>query len=606
MLPTVERGIDAALHAEWVEARRAAFPDPKEINTFRDYARGVQMQTLQNIHTKWLRGLKLQFCKNVLKRVLVAVVDRIVFKNFVVADDAVAAYLERLVVLNAADLLFAQVIFTTWRDGNVGVALSFDNERRRVVLTRELFWNGDDGIFIAYDDKGNAIWSLREWKTAQGLRRTWQSNKEIRRYINNGNGWQWYGDTQAAGGVIYNTNDGKETGEPLGLMVVHFARHVEPADAPKSAKENQSDSNYGVSFLSGGLIGLQDALNDCLKMIASAARFTAFQILTATGVRPTKDKNGNDVSIKAEPGVMLTNENAAARYGAITAGAIDQLLLAKESWQEDIADVASVPIQSVKGNWPSGEAVFQINAPLIDQARKGGISMAPAFGSVGHKATVLENTYNGTAYDELALVGVLFYPPERYDPLTMTKLANERGANISLEEKHRLYGYSAEMSAKIIVEMQRGASFMEATAGIPGADISANDSVVEAGGVLDADAIAELAQMAAAELASGLPAPTSPTDPLPNALPANPGDAGTDADKTLNGAQINAALDVFDKLLGVGDGIRITELVAVELLKLVGVDRETAQRMVDDVLKNPSAARDVTNPNPMPDQTNGQ
>ena len=57
--------------------------------------------------------------------------------------------------------------------------------------------------------------------------------------------------------------------------------------------------------------------------------------------------------------------------------------------------------------------------------------------------------------------------------------------------------------------------------------------------------------------------------------------AGIEASKGLNGAQINAALSVFDRLSDTGEGVKITPFVATELLVLVGTPREIAQEMVN-------------------------
>lgn len=85
--------------------------------------------------------------------------------------------------------------------------------------------------------------------------------------------------------------------------------------------------------------------------------------------------------------------------------------------------------------------------------------------------------------------------------------------------------------------------------------------------------------------------PTLVIDPKPGgepdigAVPINPADAGIQADKTLNGAQITAALEILAGVKGSGDGMKISPFVGVQLLTSVGLARETAQAMVDESTK---------------------
>jgi hypothetical protein len=58
--------------------------------------------------------------------------------------------------------------------------------------------------------------------------------------------------------------------------------------------------------------------------------------------------------------------------------------------------------------------------------------------------------------------------------------------------------------------------------------------------------------------------------------------AGIQAETTLNGAQITAALEIINRLNGEGEGVKISKMVATELLTAVGIPRETAKTMVNN------------------------
>jgi hypothetical protein len=62
--------------------------------------------------------------------------------------------------------------------------------------------------------------------------------------------------------------------------------------------------------------------------------------------------------------------------------------------------------------------------------------------------------------------------------------------------------------------------------------------------------------------------------------------AGIQAENTLNGAQITAALSVFDRLSNTGEGVNISAFVATELLASVGIPRDTAEAMVNNSKKS--------------------
>lgn len=88
------------------------------------------------------------------------------------------------------------------------------------------------------------------------------------------------------------------------------------------------------------------------------------------------------------------------------------------------------------------------------------------------------------------------------------------------------------------------------------------------------------------------PSFTPQTDPAPSAEPTDEGtpvvpgsdnEAGVEAETTLNGAQITAALEVLNRLTVVdeeGNSIGISPLTGIELLVAVGIRRERAEAMV--------------------------
>lgn len=451
------RGQDKGIHERVEEERALAFPDPNEVRIFRDYARGRQRNTLTREQNRALKGARIIIVENVLRRVLRVLTDRIQVTGYQVPATDVEAYLKLVWVYNWLEALYAQVVYATWRDGNGGVSLNWSKSKGRVVITREKWYDGISGIFFGYDDEGETQYAVKEWPEPGGRRRTVWFPGEVRRYVLGREGWRYYTDNRNPKGVTpWKRPDGRD----LGIPAVHFARVVEPADSAVDNRDNERDGNYGISMYAGGLLGLQDCVNEILRLILVAGRFTAFQIPTASGLKTKKnDQTGEPERVKVEPGMMLTSEDATTRFGHIPAGNIDQLLAALANFLRAIAAGADVPEHTIRGQWPSGEALMRAEMPLIGAAKKGAAALGPAFASVAHKSVVLSNTFGGTAYNEQAIITTLYSDPARFDLMTLTNLATARAEYVSLAEIHRLMGYTPDQHRQIMTERASEASF---------------------------------------------------------------------------------------------------------------------------------------------------
>lgn len=465
-------GVDIPAHEEVDTARRAAFPDPAIVDQYRNYARGRQRNTLTREARRVLRGcIGNLFCENVLKRLLTVLTDRIVLLDFSVNDKTVKTFLDDVWVRLQIQVLAAELIWATWRDGNSSVVIGWNTPKRRPTICREKWWNGKSGIFFAYDDTGEPIWAVKEWNTPKGRRRTIYCPDRICRYIQSRQGWAWVpwkdkNDVQRTGAQWW-TSDGSQTGEPLGIAAVHFARRVEPPDGSEEVKDNARDSNYGVSLYDGGLIGMQDGVNEQHRNILSAARFTAYQIPTAAGVDLGVDEVTKEPrKLEIEPGTGLTSPAPDARFGYIPAGSIEQLLKALMNLLRAMSQSASVPEHLIAGVWPSGAAMMRAEQPLIKQARKGASVVGPAFASLMHKCVLMSNAFGGTNLKTEALITSLFEDPEQYDAMTLTELGNARADNVPLEEVWMLYGYGPDKRKKMRQQMQEEAAWRPAA--VPG------------------------------------------------------------------------------------------------------------------------------------------
>jgi len=429
------------------QRRAAAQPDAAQASAFRAYARGRQRGTLTSGQQRILRGLLGHlFCDNVCHMALSRVAARVSLARFTIdGDDAATAALETWLrawwVLNQFERLSAEVQYAALRDGNHGVALEWRDGR--VVCTREPWWNGTHGLWVAYDDLGRPEYAVKEWERK---RTVWYPDR-IERYQLSGDGWQ---PRRLDGDASWPVPWRDARGAPLGLPVVHIAAFDRPndGDAPGDPLPY-----YGMSLLDGGVLGLQDEINDVQRDLSAAARFAGYQMLYGTGIQPVYDEAGNEQPIIVEPGAFFRDPSADARFGALPAGSLAELERTLTVKLQAVSRMTGVPQHLIAGDWPSGEALLRAEQPLVDKATTLAGAIGPAWASLAHKATRLANVFGGAGLDETLLISAVFDPVDRRDPLTLALIAEKRAPFVSRRETLRTLGYAPREQDRILAEM---------------------------------------------------------------------------------------------------------------------------------------------------------
>ena len=437
------------IHQRIDRERKAAFPKPQILKEFRNYARGVQRSTLTAEQQAALRGVTgRRFCDNVCKMVLLSATQRLQLARFEVEDDAVLQWLVQFWTLTNLPTLSNQVHWATLRDGNHAVSLTWDNEKEHVRLAREKWWDGKTGIFIGYDDQDVPTYAVKEWKNDQGkMRRVVWWPDHIERYIAEGSGWRPFDLNKE---TPWTEKWAGKDGLPLGLPVVHFRN----AYMPNDSSDDDVDTSYGSSELDGGVLGLQDEINDIQRDITSAARFTGYQMYWGSGVTLKEDENKNTIPIKVEPGAFVTTENPEGRYGVLAAGSLSQLEKALLLKLKAISRMTATPLHQITGgDWPSGEALLQADKPLVKKVVAVGVVTGPAWASVAHKATLLANAFGNAALNVDKMITTIFQSPEWVDELTKAQIADAIRPHVSLQEVLRVLGKDPEAIKKILEEI---------------------------------------------------------------------------------------------------------------------------------------------------------
>ncbi|HYP21924.1 MAG TPA: phage portal protein [Chloroflexia bacterium] len=448
------------VHTRLERERKAANPKPGLLRTFRKYARGDQKGTLTTKQQDILRGLTgNRFCDNVCKMVLLAATGRLQLARFEVADESVEKWLKAVWTLASMPLFSNQVHWAALRDGDHAVSLSWDNEKGQVRFSREKWWDGKSGIFIAYDAQDQPAYAVKEWTNAQGkLRRVIWWPDRIERYIADGEGWRPYA-LNAETPWQEKWVDADE--QPLGLPVVHFRNIYMPNDS----SDDDADSSYGVSELDGGVLGLQDEINDVQRDLTSGGRYTGYQMLWGTGVTLDENPDGTKKALKVEPGAFFTSQNAQASYGTLPAGDLSQLERLLNVKLRAVSRMTSTPLHEITGDdWPSGEALLRADKPLVAKVTAIGGSFGPSWSSLMHKATLLANAFGAEGLNTDVLITAVFQAPDKSDGLTQSKIADGVSKHVSRREVLRVLGKGPEQQDQILKEIKEDKEAAQAMA----------------------------------------------------------------------------------------------------------------------------------------------
>jgi hypothetical protein len=443
---------DDITHAELEAERDAAQPHPEKVSAFRSYALGRQRNTLTLGQMRILQGVVMGgnlHADNVCRMVVQSLANRLLLLRFAIAGQGSAAaqvegYLRELWTKNQLPALAAAAHYATLRDGNHAIMLSWQGDAAgRALLTRERWWNGDQGVYVAYDPLGGPRYAVKEWTAPEGLRRTVWYPDRLQRYLAGGDGWRPYALPWR-----------DRAGRPLGIPVVHLAAADVPADGDQPSDDAAA---YGSSVLDGGVLGLQDEINDVQRDITAAARFAGYQMLYATGVTPRYGLDGERERLVVEPGALFEDESPAAAFGTLPAGSLVELERTLTVKLQAVARQTAVPMHLFGGAWPSGEALMRAERPLTDRVEALARVIGPAWSSIAHQATRLAQTFGGAQLDPDLLITAVFAPSERRDPLARSSIATAEAPFVSRRETLRTLGRSPEEIERILTELDQEA-----------------------------------------------------------------------------------------------------------------------------------------------------
>lgn len=411
-----------------------------KILLYRDYALGKQPKTLTTEQQQLLEGiLGNEFCDNVCHQILAEDSDRLELLRFnVESDDTVSGWLDDWWTRTNLDDESGETHYAALRDGNYAVSLSWSDEYQRVCLHREPWWNGNVGVFVAYDAVGEPLYAVKDWDAlidgiAARRRIVWYEDR-LERYVSFGGGVLGFQPYTLPGEGDHIMPWAKADGSPLHIPIVHFAN------------AGRGPANYGTSELAGGVLGFQDQINDLQYDITAAARLTAFQQISATGVGESVDEDGNKIPLVIGAGKIYRSENDNARFGVLPAGDMSQLIDVYMQKMRSVSRMTRTPLHTITGgDWPSGKALERSEMPLVQKCSRQIKKFTAAWSTVAHRATEIANVYAKANLNEDAIISVEFADPNRPDK---TQLAVENLEFWKAAYQAALAGYPVDLYLK--------------------------------------------------------------------------------------------------------------------------------------------------------------
>lgn len=461
------------IHQRIERERKTSAPDGfswTQIREFRKYARGYQRKTLNADQIRIMQAVvKNDFADNVLKKIIQEHSSRLRIARFDVDDEQVSAYLFEVYVKNQLSDLFAEACYAALRDGNHALSLNWhptddpDNPYGGyTTIARERWWDGKTGTFIMYGDNSKPIYAVKEWLplgVAPRRRRTVYYPDYFVRYEFDGS-WKVINTEddieviREAGRVDEATGLALEGGVPwthadgraIGIPVIHLANG------------SDDDGFYGASILDGGVLAIQDQINAIQHDITAASMFNGSPQTFSKGFALPKDSNNRPERVVTGPGMHHHSDEEGAAWGTIPPGDLSQLAAAYRLKHEALARNTHTPLHSITGQWPSGEALYREELPLINDSKKLAESLGPAMSSVMHVSTEIQNAFGLAVLDTKALIRTIFEPPEQRDPLTNWAVAEKAAAHVSKREVLRIAGYEPKRIEEIVSEMEAEAA----------------------------------------------------------------------------------------------------------------------------------------------------
>lgn len=410
------------------------------IPKYREYARGKQGDTLTADQRVALKGVDVyDRADNICHPILAEGSDRVRLlspqerKMPWVEDATVQAFLDELYIKEGIPDLEAELYYNTQRDGNTTLRVDWKpsdaSDYGRVTLIEEPWWDGEEGMFCYPGDDDTAPYAVKEWRrtlfdngvqTIVTRRIVWYEDRIEQWVTTVGStvGWEPYESDRVPNPVIPWL---KPDGSPLHIPVIAFFN--------AGRMRQHQNVKFGLSELSGGVLQLQDEINDAQAALTAAMRFTAFSTLVASGYTVTYDSQGNPIVpvLILTPGSMLKDPSPTFQVVRLQPGEVTPLLEGKEDKLLAACRITRTPRHTITGgDWPSGAALERAEQPAVNKAVRFAKKAGPSWQEAFHRACEIANVFGKANLNEDAMIEVSFAPFEVRDPMYVLQLEKQQ------------------------------------------------------------------------------------------------------------------------------------------------------------------------------------
>lgn len=415
-----------------------------EIENFRNYYKGKQDNVLTDKQKAILEHLfNFSFSDNVCAQIISEASGRARMQAVNCSNPDTNTFLQHLYKTCRAVTMQNKVHRNTLRDGNGVVLVSWSNKYQKVQTYIEEWWDGTSGVWISYDEEGTVEYAVKDWKTRElTYRRIIWFEDRVERYESTDNTtWIPYVYPGEPSAVMPWT----DLGVPIGIPFIHFQN------------SNNTEGQYGISDLDGGVLGYQDQLTDTQWALSAAVRLTAFQSFWGTGIDiPNDPATGLPMEVTFGAGSFLHSKSPDAKFGVLPAGSVEGILSSYRAKLGRVAQMTRTPLHAITGGeWPSGEALLRAEMPAVNKAQTLIDHFTTTWVAVFVMCLKVHNRYTtGPKYLHdvaEAPIEVVFSDPAMPDRLSQASAVAQMKPSISILEALRLYGYS-EIRAQAIYE----------------------------------------------------------------------------------------------------------------------------------------------------------
>lgn len=387
------------------------------VRSYRDYASGEQTAQLTAEQIELLMGedgKDPEFSLNVCDTIINVEASRLKVRGFTIdapddvfgeASEALTEQLTNLVSRwwkkSRMDEAQKALHYAAVRDGDAFLIPYYDNEARTPKLAVNTRYDDESaGVEMYYQDDNPAepmaavkIWtierpSVNNTDTAKTRRLNVYYNDRIEKYIStqptsafsevqwrplNENDPGWDEDTQAVAladrygntyqaAVTWWTDNGQQTGAPLGVCVAHARRQGRGGPGGRSA-------------IADVVPGLQDAINLSSMSLLAATVLAGFKVVVLTGVTADTTK------IHLYPAAMIALEDPAASANQLIETDLRQLIEVKNSYIRDAAMLTNTPLSffNLSGDIPAEGTQKQLEAGLLSKVEDDQVAIGNAY-----------------------------------------------------------------------------------------------------------------------------------------------------------------------------------------------------------------------------------